>query len=58
MLDGGHDFILRLEPVFVYADAGLIKQCLRILVDNAIKYTPVGAEKLPLVPAKKMLWLS
>lgn len=44
MLDGGHDFILRLEPVFVYADAGLIKQCLRILVDNAIKYTPVGGE--------------
>ena len=25
-------------------DAGLIKQALRILVDNAVKYTPVGGE--------------
>lgn len=29
-------------PVPVWADLGLIKQALRILVDNAIKYTPEG----------------
>lgn len=30
-------------PVPIFADMGLIKQCLRILVDNAIKYSPDGA---------------
>lgn len=29
-------------PVFLHADPGLIKQALRILVDNSIKYTPAG----------------
>ena len=28
----------------VHADLGLIKQCLRVLVDNSIKYTPAGGE--------------
>lgn len=42
MMDGGHDFELKVDNVFVYADPGLIKQALRILVDNAIKYTPIG----------------
>ena len=26
----------------VYADVGLVKQALRVLVDNSIKYTPAG----------------
>lgn len=29
-------------PVFLHADPGLIKQALRILVDNSVKYTPAG----------------
>lgn len=29
-------------PVFVNCDLGLIRQAVRILVDNAIKYTPAG----------------
>ena len=29
-------------PVPVHADIGLINQCLRVLVDNSIKYTPAG----------------
>ena len=28
------------EPVAVYADPGLVKQVLRILIDNALKYSP------------------
>ena len=35
---------LSLEPCYIEADEGLIKQSLRILVDNAIKYTPSGGE--------------
>ena len=43
MIDQTHRFSARLEePVPVRADDGLIKQALRILVDNAIKYTPAG----------------
>lgn len=30
------------QPVFVNCDLGLTKQAIRILVDNAIKYTPAG----------------
>lgn len=44
MIDGGHEFILDVESAYVEGDAGLIKQALRILVDNAVKYTPVGGE--------------
>ncbi|NLL89111.1 MAG: HAMP domain-containing protein [Firmicutes bacterium] len=44
MIDGGHDFTIDAQSAFVEADAGLIKQALRILVDNAIKYTPVGGK--------------
>ncbi|HHT68785.1 MAG TPA: HAMP domain-containing protein [Firmicutes bacterium] len=42
MIDGGHVFQIDTSEVFVYADQGLVKQAGRILVDNAIKYTPVG----------------
>lgn len=30
------------RPVFVNCDLGLVKQAVRILMDNAIKYTPAG----------------
>ncbi|HHT89760.1 MAG: ATP-binding protein [Bacillota bacterium] len=42
MIDGGHIFKIETEEAFVLADQGLVKQACRILVDNAIKYTPAG----------------
>lgn len=43
MIDQSHSFSACWEePVPVWADMGLAKQALRILVDNSIKYTPVG----------------
>jgi signal transduction histidine kinase len=42
MIDGGHVYESHLQPVFVAADEALLKQAMRILVDNAIKYTPAG----------------
>jgi len=42
MIDSGHDFSATVENVSIYADKGLIKQALRILMDNAIKYTDAG----------------
>ena len=43
MIDQDHQFSARWSlPVPVWADLGLIKQALRVLVDNAIKYTPAG----------------
>ena len=46
MIDQTHPFVARWgkAPVPVHADLGLIKQCLRVLVDNSIKYTPAGGE--------------
>ena len=43
MPDHGHDRG-GLEPAFVEADPGLIKQAVRILMDNAVKYTPSGGK--------------
>ena len=44
MIDQTHPFAAKWEagPVPVHADLGLIKQCLRVLVDNSVKYTPAG----------------
>lgn len=43
MIDQTHQFSARWDTaVPVCADMGLIKQALRILVDNSIKYTPAG----------------
>lgn len=42
MIDGGHEYRSDLSPVFIEADEALVKQALRILVDNAVKYTPAG----------------
>ena len=44
MINGGHIFELETVPAFVVADRGLVKQAGRILVDNAIKYTPAGGK--------------
>ncbi len=43
MIDGTHAYEPSIAPALtVYGDAQLIKQALRIFVDNAIKYTPAG----------------
>lgn len=42
MINGGHVFQIQASEVFILADQGLVKQACRILVDNAIKYTPAG----------------
>ena len=44
MLDSGHEFIVGGGDVSIMADRALIKQALRILVDNAIKYSDNGGE--------------
>jgi len=44
MLDSGHEFIVSGGDAAIIADRSLIKQALRILVDNAIKYTDNGGE--------------
>ena len=44
MLDSGHEFKVEGGGVAVMADKSLVKQALRILVDNAIKYTDNGGE--------------
>ena len=44
MLDSGHEFNVSGNEVFVMADRQLIKQALRILVDNAVKYSDSGGE--------------
>ena len=44
MIDQTHPFAADWfsGPIPVHADMGLIKQCIRVLVDNSIKYTPAG----------------
>ena len=40
MIDGDHEYNSLVTPVFINADKSLLKQATRILIDNAIKYTP------------------
>ncbi len=42
MFDVGHAFESHVDSVFINADKSLIKQATRILIDNAMKYTPLG----------------
>lgn len=43
MIDRTHQFSAQWDgQVQVHADIGLVKQAMRILVDNSIKYTPAG----------------
>ena len=45
MIDSTHGFRLDLRADIVsQADISLLKQCLRILIDNAIKYSPEGTD--------------
>lgn len=42
-VDPERDFLLQEEtPVLAYADAGMLKQCARILIDNAMRYSASG----------------
>lgn len=42
MIDTGHEFASDVQRASIRADKGLIKQALRILIDNAIKYSHAG----------------
>lgn len=44
MIDGGHEYESSVTTVFINADKSLIKQATRILIDNAMKYTPPGKQ--------------
>lgn len=45
MIDGAHKYALAApEPVFAVGDGDSLKQVLRILVENAQKYTPEGGD--------------
>ncbi|MHC1693814.1 MAG: ATP-binding protein [Eubacteriales bacterium] len=44
MIDAGHEYSCSLSPAWIFADKGLIKQALRIMLDNAIKYTDTGGQ--------------
>lgn len=45
MIDQAHRYFARWSTAApVYADIGLIKQALRVLVDNSMKYTPAGGQ--------------
>lgn len=44
MIDAGHEYVFReSEPAFVNGDEALLKQAVRILTDNAAKYSPEGS---------------
>ncbi|MGC7871273.1 sensor histidine kinase [Desulfosporosinus sp. SYSU MS00001] len=49
MIDEGHDYAAKITTVLINADKSLIKQALRILIDNAMKYTPTGKKIIILV---------
>lgn len=43
MIDASHDLqFQQAGPAVVEADSGLLKQAMRVLIDNSIKYTPAG----------------
>ncbi|MBU7007586.1 sensor histidine kinase [Phosphitispora fastidiosa] len=45
LIDSGHMFRVDFQsPIFIKADQQLMKQAIRILVDNSIKYSPKGEE--------------
>lgn len=42
MIDSNHTYYSHFSPIFINADKSLIKQAMRILIDNAMKFTPAG----------------
>ncbi|MBR5252420.1 MAG: hypothetical protein IKV39_00925 [Clostridia bacterium] len=56
MLDSGHEYVISapdseeneagesVSPLMVVGDSAMLKQCMRILRDNAVKYTPAGGQ--------------
>lgn len=43
LIDGNHEYGLELNrPAYINADKQLLKQAIRILIDNSIKFTPYG----------------
>jgi two-component system sensor histidine kinase ArlS len=45
MIDPGHEYGFDIQDdCYIMGDAQLIKQMIRIFIDNAIKYTPIGEE--------------
>lgn len=59
MINGGHIFEVQASEAFVLADQALIKQAGRILVDNAIKYTPVGGViRIAVISDRGKIWLT
>lgn len=44
MIDSGHHFTANTSPASVLGDKALVKQALRILIDNSIQYTNPGGE--------------
>ena len=59
-IDDEHDLIEKIaDDIHLYGDRGLIKELLRILVDNALKYTPEGGSiTLSCASGKKNIILS
>jgi two-component system sensor histidine kinase ArlS len=49
MIDNKHEYQSDFISVYIKADKSLIKQAIRILVDNAIKYTPSGKQIIIIV---------
>ena len=44
LIDDEHEFKIDSDDISITADRGLLKQALRILIDNAIKYSDKGGE--------------
>jgi len=57
IIDGAHAFRPSIAPdLWAQGDIGLVKQALRIFVDNAIKYTPAG-ERITVSAAREGDWV-
>jgi len=57
VIDKAHSFFSDIDPdQWVMGDAGMIKQTLRIFMDNAIKYTPEG-ERIKITASGDSTWV-
>ncbi len=54
MIDSNHNFEIDLDkPAYINADRQLLKQAIRILVDNSIKFTPGGMKIILKISTKE-----